>query len=54
LLEQNAYGKTSVKFETTKYGLLPGQLLQVDITELEIYGGWVNDLLQLENDDYLL
>lgn len=54
LLEQNAYGKTSVKFETTKYGLLPGQLVQVDITELEIYGGWVNDLLQLENDEYLL
>jgi hypothetical protein len=62
ILEQNAFGRTSIKFETTKYGLLPGQLVLIDVAELEVAAGWVDnvlaeedlDNLTLENGDFIL
>ena len=54
LLEQNAYGKASIKFDTTKYGLLPGQSVTVTISELGLTSGLETNLLLLENGDYLL
>lgn len=54
ILAQNAYGKTSLKFDTTKYGLMPGQLLSVDISEMLVMQGWVDNVLQTEDDYSLL
>lgn len=54
LLAQNAYGKASLKFDTTKYGLLPGQLVTIDITELGITQATIVNALLLENGDKVL
>lgn len=62
LLENNSYAKPSIKFSTTKYGLLPGQLLEFNIPELDLANqAQINrNLIEdkfatlLENDDYQL
>lgn len=54
LLEQNAYGKARISFDTAKYGLLPGQLLTIDITELGLSSALQSNVLLLENGDKLL
>lgn len=53
ILDQNAYGKASLRFETTKYGLLPGQRVTIDVSELEIVRGWAYSALSPEDDGYL-
>lgn len=53
ILDQNAYGKASLRFETTKYGLLPGQRVTIDVSELEIVRGWAYAALSPEDDGYL-
>lgn len=62
LLENNSYAKPSIKFSTTKYGLLPGQLLEFEIPELDLASQeQINRALieakfgiLLESDDYQL
>lgn len=61
-LETNAYGKSLIRFDSTTYGFIPGELLDVHIPEIGIAQGSGNtyillengDRLLLENDDYLL
>ena len=62
LLDQNSYAKPTIRFETTQYGLLPGQLIELDIPELGLESAsQINRLTVedrfafiLESDDYLL
>lgn len=54
LLDQNSRGKASIKFDTTQYGLLPGQSVTITIPELGLTSGLASNLLLLENGDYLL
>lgn len=62
LLDQNSYAKPTIRFETTQYGLLPGQLIELDIPELGLESAeQINRLtiedrfaFLLESDDYLL
>ena len=54
LLEQNSRGKSKIGFETTKYGLLPGQLVTVDISELSLSSALASSKLLLESGDKLL
>lgn len=54
LLEQNSYGKATVKFDTTKYGLFPGQLVTISVTELGLTSALTTNLLLLENGDQVL
>lgn len=53
ILAENAYGKTSFKFDITKFGLLPGNLLTVAVSTLGI-GSTATNLMLLENGDNLL
>lgn len=62
LLDQNSYAKPTIRFDTTQYGLLPGQLIELDIPELGLESpNQINRLavedrfaFLLENNDYLL
>ena len=54
LLEQNSRGKSKIGFETTKYGLLPGQLVTVDISELSLSSALASSKLLLQSGDKLL
>lgn len=54
LLEKNSRGKSTLKFDTFKHGLLPGQVLEVDIPELNLDSTTNENILDLQNDDDLL
>lgn len=54
LLEQNSRGKSKIGFDTTKYGLLPGQLVTIDVSELDLTSGLATSKLLLESGDKLL
>lgn len=54
ILDENAWGQEAISFNTTKYGLLPGTFINLNIPEIGVGASAIKSIVQQDYDDVLL